>query len=353
MSNFKRIVSLLLAMVLLLGAVSSLASCGGNAVISNEETRLVLSTSELDGVFNPFYSSSAPDGSVVGMTQIGMLSSDKDGKVAFGEDEACVVLDYEEITSYDQKNNPLETTYRFVLKNGLKFSDGSPLTMRDVLFNLYVYLDPAYYGSSTIYSTEIKGLQEYRTQSTDKNQQEAFQKNFDSLAADRILRLKELIENVYDLDAYKDASISASQMLVELQLQIDDYQGFKNGALYLTVIDDYKLAEKYFLEELKTDYGYAIGTAEDIKFTFDYIIKHAGSLGSQAYFLTDYYQSNVIDGDFASIKEIIGDIYVGEVLELVGLASGEEDAWKLLKLEDKDYVDTILNIQVKEVLSWG
>lgn len=39
-------------------------------------------------------------------------------------------------------------------------------------------------------------------------------------------------------------------------------------------------------------------TAEDIKFTFDYIVKHAGSLGSQAYFLTDYYGSEVVDGDF-------------------------------------------------------
>ncbi len=39
-------------------------------------------------------------------------------------------------------------------------------------------------------------------------------------------------------------------------------------------------------------------TAEDIKFTFDYIIKHSGALGSQAYFLTDYYKSEVVDGDF-------------------------------------------------------
>ncbi len=39
-------------------------------------------------------------------------------------------------------------------------------------------------------------------------------------------------------------------------------------------------------------------TAEDIKFTFDYIVKHSGALGSQAYFLTDYYKSEVVDGDF-------------------------------------------------------
>lgn len=42
-------------------------------------------------------------------------------------------------------------------------------------------------------------------------------------------------------------------------------------------------------------------TAEDIKFTFDYIIKHAGALGSQAYFLTDYYKSEVVDGDFVFV----------------------------------------------------
>ena len=39
-------------------------------------------------------------------------------------------------------------------------------------------------------------------------------------------------------------------------------------------------------------------TAEDIKFTFDYIIKHSGSFGSQAYFLTDYHESEVVDDDF-------------------------------------------------------
>ena len=42
-------------------------------------------------------------------------------------------------------------------------------------------------------------------------------------------------------------------------------------------------------------------SAADIKFTFDYIKKHAGSLGSQAYFLTDYHSSQVVDGDLEFI----------------------------------------------------
>ena len=36
---------------------------------------------------------------------------------------------------------------------------------------------------------------------------------------------------------------------------------------YATIVDDYKLAEKYFREELQTDYNYSRGTAEDTVYT--------------------------------------------------------------------------------------
>ena len=144
----RKLVALVIALATILGCLSVLTGCGGNKgpEIDNETTRLVLSTAELDGVFNPFYSSSGADNSIIGMTQIGMLSSDKEGKVAFGKDEACVVLDYKEVIIYEDDGvTPKHTVYTFVLKNNLKFSNGSPLTMKDVLFNLYVYLDPQYY----------------------------------------------------------------------------------------------------------------------------------------------------------------------------------------------------------------
>ena len=207
-TNRKRLLALLLAIVTL---AVTLAGCGGDpsdpagsgTVIDNESTRLVLSTSELDGVFNPFYSSSAPDGQIVGMTQISMLSSDKEGKVAYGKDEACVVLDYEAIPQKDSAGNTKTTVYRFVLKNDIKFSNGSPLTMKDVLFNLYVYLDPAYYGSATIYSTDIVGLDEYRTQSKNKNEQDDFDATFLALAIDRRQRLEDCLELVYEENSKK------------------------------------------------------------------------------------------------------------------------------------------------------
>lgn len=60
-------------------------------------------------------------------------------------------------------------------------------------------------------------------------------------------------------------------------------------------------------------------TAEDIQFTFDYIVKHSGALGAQAYFLTDYYGSEVVDGDlvftlasnnYTSMKTICNSIVI-------------------------------------------
>ena len=274
MKTAKKLISLLLALVLLTGTLTSLAGCRDQGdVIDNESTRLVLATSELDGVFNPFYSSSATDGTIIGMTQIGMLSSDKDGKVAYGENEPCVVLDYEEIP-LDKDGNEIpsdeigdtvvdKTVYRFVLKNDLKFSNGSALTMKDVLFNLYVYLDPSYYGSSTIYSTEIIGLQEYRTQTANKNEQDSFNEEFDALASDRILRLYECLIDIKD--ANKKNSLTEEEMLSALTTMMNERKEIDEK--YETIVDDYKLAEKYFLDELKQDYNNARGTAEDTVYT--------------------------------------------------------------------------------------
>ena len=262
----KKFVALVLAGVLVLGAatgalIALLGNKGNGNGLDNEVDHLVIASQELDGVFNPFYSSSAPDGSVVGMTQIGMLSSDKEGKVAFGENEPCVVLDYEEITHKDGEEIK-ETTYYFVLKNNLKFSNGSPLTMKDVLFNLYVYLDPAYYGSTTIYSTDIIGLQEYRTQTKNENEQKDFNKQFNALAMDRVDRLIECLENVYD--EHKNVSLTEDEMIVALTEQMEMNSG---DAAYATVVSDYNLAVKYFRDELKTDYTNAKGTAQDISYT--------------------------------------------------------------------------------------
>lgn len=145
-------------------------ACGGGAKLDTETRQLQLSTAALDGNFNPFFYTSATDGSILSMTQITMLSIDNKGGIKVGYDEACAVAYYNE-TMYDAAGNVTtkgdedgKTVYEFVIKNGLKFSDGTDLTIHDVLFNLYTYLDPSYSGSSTLYSTNIVGLKAYRAQ---------------------------------------------------------------------------------------------------------------------------------------------------------------------------------------------
>lgn len=266
MVRFKKILALLMVAASMLCMFAGCTDPDGpsGTGISNESTRLVLSTAELEGVFNPFYSSSAADGGIVSMTQIGMLSSDKEGKVAYGADEACVVLDYETEFIEDEDGNIKNTVYRFVLKNNLKFSDGSPLTMKDVLFNFYVYLDPAYYGSSTVYSTDIVGLQEYRTQSTNTNEQDSFNEQFDALASSRIERFLECVQTVFDENEGK-GSLTDQAMQSALSAVVEDLKTADSA--YETVLDDYELAKKYFREELQRDYNNARGTAQDIVFS--------------------------------------------------------------------------------------
>ncbi|MDE6356635.1 MAG: hypothetical protein K2L67_05265 [Clostridia bacterium] len=190
-------------------ATTALTACGGQA-LDTEKRPLMLSIGSVDDNYNPFFYSALNDGELVSMTQISMLTIDSDGDIACGDDWPTVVQDYK-YTMYNTKEvgsgTPTgvvtsegqtgtgsmdgRTEYEFLIKDGIKFSDGQPLTIKDVLFNLYVYLDYAYTGSSTMYSTDIQGLKAYRSQtpgladdgSTD------FDSRFRELAQDRITNL--------------------------------------------------------------------------------------------------------------------------------------------------------------------
>lgn len=149
---------------------------GGSSVeYNNPETRaLALSISAPDGNFNPFFYTSAPDGQVINMTQASLITADTDasGKVyaAAGEEYPTVAKDFRVIfrnangveVDSTQAAKDGTTEYEFLIKKGMKFSDGTELTIKDVLFNFYVYLDTAYTGSNTMYSVDIQGLKAYQ-----------------------------------------------------------------------------------------------------------------------------------------------------------------------------------------------
>lgn len=251
----KKFCSRALCLVLCLAMLMAFAGCSG----SNKTDAFVVMTEALDGLFNPFFYTSATDGTIVGMTQISMLgASYKDGKisVAYGDNEAVVTKDYD-IT----ENADGTVTYRFVLKNGIKFSDGQPLTMEDVLFNYYVYLDPVYTGSNTLYSTDIVGLGAYRTQTINSGSGNEDENIANQAAARAAIRLNELI-NLFNssLKASATKEVSYDEMKAAIlahKLSSGYKSAISNNAANVTnqdLLDDYEYALKLFKEELLTDY---------------------------------------------------------------------------------------------------
>ena len=69
----KRIICIMLVLITIVATAGCKNGCKKNK--TNEDTPLLLASQELDKVFNPFFSSSAPDSQIIGMTQIGMLGA--------------------------------------------------------------------------------------------------------------------------------------------------------------------------------------------------------------------------------------------------------------------------------------
>ena len=183
MKNTKQAIALASAAAL---SVSVLAGCGGAAssAVSSEATStataeattstsdgtLVLAETGFEGKFSPFFAASSADQDVIDLTQLGLLGADRKGEMILngieGETREYNGTDYTYYGTTDcvvTENADGTVTYDLKLRDDLKFSDGEPVTIDDVIFSIYVYLDPTYDGSTTMYSTPIVGLEEYRS----------------------------------------------------------------------------------------------------------------------------------------------------------------------------------------------
>ena len=221
----------------------------------------VIMSDDFDGVFNPFFAYADSDKKIVEMTQIKLITAkyvNSALQTAYGEDEAAVAKDFD--IQYNAEKN--ETVYTFVLKNGIKFSDGQPLTMEDVLFNLYVYLDPSYTGSATIYSTKIKGLSEYRTQSNasgNVDQDELIAEDAASRAQARINELVNLFKTFGDQK--NGYSATYEDMIEAIDNKKTTSSGYKHAVgdksdeeLKAQLTEDYEYTLKLFRDELNDDW---------------------------------------------------------------------------------------------------
>ena len=274
------IISSAVAVVIVASVVLIVALAGKGG----KKDAIWIMTEEMSGLFNPFYATAAADHDVIGMTQIGMLSTDSNGNTTAGDNESTVVKAF----TYE-KNSEGNTVYKFVVKNNLKFSDGEPLTMNDVMFNIYEYLDPVYTGSSTMYSTKILGLNAYRTQTegADEDSDSGELSSASQMAYNRRLAL-ELIytteaekgDNSYDADENTMREILGRVDIPSLYMAAFNYSLENEAAYRKKLIEDYNFACDTFKKEIENDYKSA---KESFDLTSALYKPHAAKLENDVY----------------------------------------------------------------------
>ena len=168
MKKVTRILALALSVVMCLSLVVGCGKKdGGN---SGAKDTLVVGYSPFSSKFSPFFSETAYDQDVYTMTALGLLTSDRTGAIVEkgikGETRSYNGTDYTYYGPADMtvSENPDGTVYYdFTLRDDLKFSDGEPITIDDVIFSMYVLCDPTYDGNSTLFALPIEGMDAYRS----------------------------------------------------------------------------------------------------------------------------------------------------------------------------------------------
>lgn len=140
-----------------------------------EAVPLVIADQEFNQKFSPFYNETVPDLHAMELTQIMLLTTDRLGGIVYNAIEGETIpyngTDYtytgpcDVAVNYDEATDI--TTYTLKLADNVKFSDGELADADDIIFNYYVFADPAYIGPTTLGSYNIIGLKNYQTQTSD------------------------------------------------------------------------------------------------------------------------------------------------------------------------------------------
>lgn len=181
MKQAKKLLALFLAAAMLTGTLASCSngtgetsgtesSSGSSSTDGEKGDTLVASSNHFEGKFSPFFAASVEDINIMNMTQISLLGTDRVGAIVEngieGETRSYNGTDYTYTGVADLKvteNDDGTVYYDFTMRDDLKFSDGTPIDIDDVIFSMYVYADPTYDGSTTLYSQPIQGMEEYRS----------------------------------------------------------------------------------------------------------------------------------------------------------------------------------------------
>lgn len=167
----KRLQKIAAALALFGCFAAALTGCSDNNTNTDtpQNDTLVVGTLSFDGKFSPFFYTNTYENDVLRLVHLYLLDTDREGAVVLrgieGETRPYNGTDYtyKGIADCTVTENPNGSVYYDIrLRENVAFSDGTILDIDDVIFSLYVPLDPSYDGTMTLYSLPIEGLEEYR-----------------------------------------------------------------------------------------------------------------------------------------------------------------------------------------------
>lgn len=230
---------------------------GENTSGSSNETPLVVGSLQFSEKFSPFFADSGYDRSIVDLTQVQMLTTDRTGGLILnaieGETVAYNGTDYlykgvsDISVNYDEASDI--TVYKIKIRDDIKFSDGHVMDADDIIFSYYVMSDTSYDGSSTLYSAPIVGMLNYR-----KN---------NSNAENTVVTEEEIAKELADLsDASKEA-INKEIIAPTLVAELEWVKGLYGNEAYKEHTDKFPVAKDLFANFYNVDESYDSSKVED------------------------------------------------------------------------------------------
>ena len=171
-----------------------MSSCGGDT-----GGTIIEGSSKLNGVFSNFFATTLFDRQIADKTGALLIENDREGVPTDGLATYVAPQEIKNAAGVTEKS-----VYTFTLKDGVLFSDGTPVTADDIIFTYKVLCDPTYSGSSTLFTTPIVGVSEYRYD--------------DPNYAPKIKEIKAMSENVTpeDITAYIKETVAADMASVKI-----------------------------------------------------------------------------------------------------------------------------------------
>lgn len=320
--KMKKILALVMTGAMVLGTMSMSAFAEETEAVTEaaaestdgEATPLVVGSAYFSEKFGSLFAESVPDQTIGDLTGLYLIENDRAGGIIYnganpeGETIAYNGTDYtyHTLANITVTENEDNTVYNLKLRDDVVFSDGTPLTADDVIFTMYVYADTDYDGYATFNTTAIKGMQNYRLNSTaadsitDEDITAAIAEMPETLAASVKDAMKALLDSEYDWaegawEDYADAyGVSSGAEFFALLYGQEDYSA--EGKDRDTMVSE-------ILESYGTDYVSLAGAYGDEAY-FDDSVKEA----AQAYLV----EQKTASGEGEEVANIEGIKKLGD-----------------------------------------